>query len=244
MIQYKSTPNSIKDVDTKGRTVTGYFSSFGNVDSDGDIIRQGAFERSVKNRGPQGANRILHLLQHNPRQPLGKPTVLREDEKGLYFETPFPDTTIAEDTLKLYEAGIYSEHSIGFEVLNSHTETNEGEEVNILTELKLWEGSTVTWGANEDTPFEGLKSLKTAEDVADEIEQIQKFLRKGDVTDYTFELLELQLEHLKAARPSEDTEQSNPSQDTSIKELFDEGQQKLALKFNTDWNFGAATKSK
>ena len=243
MIQYKSIPNSIKDVDTKGRTVTGYFSSFGNVDSDGDIIRQGAFEKSVRERGPEGANRVFHLLQHNPRQPLGKPVALQEDDKGLYFETPFPDTMLANDTLKLYEAGIYSEHSIGFEVLNSNTDTNDGEEVNILTELKLWEGSTVTWGANENTPFEGVKSLKTPAEIADEIEQIQKFLRKGDVTDYTFELLELQLEHLKAAQPSKDTEMK-PSQDTSVKELFDVGQQKLALKFNTKWDFSAATQSK
>ena len=236
MIQYKSTPNSIKDVDTEGRTVTGYFSSFGEVDSDGDIIREGAFGKSVEERGPNGANRIFHLLQHNPRQPLGKPTILHEDEKGLYFETPFPDTMLANDTLKLYEAGIYSEHSIGFEVLNSHTEANEGEEVNILTELKLWEGSTVTWGANENTPFEGVKSLKTSAEIADEIEQIQKFLRKGDVTDYTFELLELQLEHLKAAQPSKDTE-TKPSQDTSIKELFDAKTTQLALKYNTRWQF-------
>lgn len=228
-MRYKSLQGAVKDVDTEGRTVTGYFSSFDVVDSDGDIIRQGAFQKSVNERGPNGANRIFHLLQHNPRNPLGKPTVLKEDETGLYFETPFPKTTLAEDTLKLYEAGIYSEHSIGFEVLSSQEEMVDGEEYNILKELKLWEGSTVTWGANENTPFQGMKSLKTSEDIKSEIEQIQKFLRKGEVTDYTFELLELQLEHLKHLQPSPDTGEPEPSDDTSLKEVFDAFETKLQL---------------
>ncbi len=36
---YKSFNLEVKDVDTKQGVVTGYFSAFGNVDSDGDIIK-------------------------------------------------------------------------------------------------------------------------------------------------------------------------------------------------------------
>ena len=194
MLQFKTLQGAVKDIDTTGRVVTGYFSSFGNVDSDGDVIIQGAFERTLRERGPQGKNKIMHLWQHDPYRPIGKPAVLKEDDKGLYFETYMPETTLGNDTLKLYEAGIINEHSIGFRVMDSE---NKGD-YNELKEIMLWEGSSVTWGANEETPATGIKAIfKDETSLGDEIDRIQKFLRKGDVTDDTFEMLEYKLEQLK-----------------------------------------------
>lgn len=194
MLQFKTLQGAVKDIDTTGRVVTGYFSSFGNVDSDGDVIIRGAFERTLRERGPQGKNKIMHLWQHDPYRPIGKPAVLKEDDKGLYFETYMPETTLGNDTLKLYEAGIINEHSIGFRVMDSD---NKGD-YNELKEIMLWEGSSVTWGANEETPATGIKAIfKDETSLSDEIDRIQKFLRKGDVTDDTFEMLEYKLEQLK-----------------------------------------------
>lgn len=194
MLQFKTLQGAVKDIDTTGRVVTGYFSSFGNVDSDGDVIIRGAFERTLRERGPQGKNKIMHLWQHDPYRPIGKPAVLKEDDKGLYFETYMPETTLGNDTLKLYEAGIINEHSIGFRVMDSE---NKGD-YNELKEIMLWEGSSVTWGANEETPATGIKAIfKDETSLSDEIDRIQKFLRKGDVTDDTFEMLEYKLEQLK-----------------------------------------------
>lgn len=194
MLQFKTLQGAVKDIDTTGRVVTGYFSSFGNVDSDGDVIIRSAFERTLRERGPQGKNKIMHLWQHDPYRPIGKPAVLKEDDKGLYFETYIPETTLGNDTLKLYEAGIINEHSIGFRVMDSE---NKGD-YNELKEIMLWEGSSVTWGANEETPATGIKAIfKDETSLSDEIDRIQKFLRKGDVTDDTFEMLEYKLEQLK-----------------------------------------------
>lgn len=194
MLQFKTLQGAVKDIDTTGRVVTGYFSSFGNVDSDGDVIIRSAFERTLRERGPQGKNKIMHLWQHDPYRPIGKPAVLKEDDKGLYFETYMPETTLGNDTLKLYEAGIINEHSIGFRVMDSE---NKGD-YNELKEIMLWEGSSVTWGANEETPATGIKAIfKDETSLSDEIDRIQKFLRKGDVTDDTFEMLEYKLEQLK-----------------------------------------------
>ena len=237
MLQFKTLSESVKDVDTKGRTVTGYFSSFGNVDSDGDVILPGAFERTIRERGPEGKNRIFHLFQHDAWRPLGKPSVLKEDNKGLYFETLFPDTTLANDTLKLYEAGIYNEHSIGYKILNSDPATRDGREVQELKELMLWEGSTVTWGANEDTPATGIKSLfKDETTLKDEIEKIQKFLRKGDVTDETFQMLEYKLEQLKLLPLQTEGEEAVPSQEEpDIEKLFAPLETKLKLSDEKLW---------
>lgn len=198
MLQFKTLHKAVKDIDKKGRIVTGYYSSFGNVDSDDDVIMKGAFERTLRERGPEGKNKIMHLWQHDPWRPIGKPSVLREDAKGLYFETYFPETTLGNDTLKLYEAEIINEHSIGFRIIQSDKSTQDGKEIQEIKEIMLWEGSSVTWGANEQTPSTGIKGLfKDDTNLQIEIERIQKFLRKGDVTDDTFEMLEYKLEQLK-----------------------------------------------
>jgi HK97 family phage prohead protease len=192
-IQYKGFTDGliVKDVDAKTGTVTGYFSVFGNIDSDGDMIMPGAFLKTIKENGPEAKNRIVHLWQHNPSQPIGKPSLLKEDTYGLYFESKLADTSLGKDTLKLYEAGIINEHSIGFNTVKKETKSDH----TALLELKLWEGSSVTWGANEMARATGLKSL-TPVQLQEKKQTIYKALRNGSFEDGTFELLIKQLEYL------------------------------------------------
>lgn len=183
---------TLKDVDTKSGIITGYFAAFDNIDSDGDVFVKGAFKKTIKERGPSGANRIMHLLQHDTWRPLGRPKVLREDSKGLYFETEISKTSYGEDAVKLYADGVFNEHSVGFNTINSEYLDEKG--YNEIREVKLWEGSTVTWGANSQTPFTGFKQ----EDLVKRIGMLQKALRNGTYTDNTFELLEIELEQIKS----------------------------------------------
>src|SRR5690554_724446 len=219
MLQFKTLSKAaVKDVDTTGRVVTGYFAAFDNIDSDSDVILPGAFDRTIRERGPGGKNRIMHLWQHDPWRPIGKPAVLQEDDHGLYFETYLPETTLGNDTLKLYEAGIINEHSIGFQIVQANQATRDGQEITEITEVRLWEGSSVTWGANPDTPATGIKSLfKDEATVQSEIDRIQKFLRKADVSDETFYLLEYKLEQLKLL-PSRE-EEPEPSHEAPVEIL-------------------------
>jgi HK97 family phage prohead protease len=76
---YKSFGLEVKDVDAKSGVVSGYFSAFGMVDSDGDIMMPGAFKRSIQDWGVDGKQRIKHLLNHDPSKPLGKLMSLKED---------------------------------------------------------------------------------------------------------------------------------------------------------------------
>ena len=70
----------IMDLNVKQGIVTGYFSKFNNVDADGDIIRPGAFTKTIKENGPESSlPRIKHLLNHDPSLPLGVLTSLKED---------------------------------------------------------------------------------------------------------------------------------------------------------------------
>lgn len=190
LLEIKDFTGEVKDIDTKGRVITGYLSSFGNKDHDGDIIVKGAYTKSITER----KNNIFFLNQHNWQQPLTKFNVLQEDEKGLYFESmPLPDTSYANDVMKLYEAGVLKEHSVGFQTIKS--DYNKEEATRYIKEIKLYEGSVVTLGANSSTPFTGFKS--TIKEVDTQMKLILKAIKDGNFTDDTFSLLELALKQLQ-----------------------------------------------
>jgi len=188
----------IKDVDIASKTVTGYFSTFGVKDSDGDIVMPGAFKKTLRENGVKGKDRIMHLWQHSTWDILGKPKTLKEDKIGLYFETEF-DTRrkLVEDVLVMYSNGTLNEHSIGFNIISSKdvVDKNGKRQHTELNELKLWEGSTVTWGANPDTPFRGFKAKDKPEMILELIERHEKFIEelyKGNYADETFHSIKLE----------------------------------------------------
>jgi HK97 family phage prohead protease len=186
----------ITSVDVDSRTICGYASTFNNVDSDGDLIIKGAFAKTLQENGVNSANpRIFHLYQHDITQVLGRPTVLIEDEKGLYFETTIARTKLGDDVLQLYKEGIINEHSIGFQTIKS---ANRGT-YNEISEVKLYEFSTVTFGANANTPFLGFKSqFSDSESISEQFDKVSKML-KGEITPETTQLLTIYLNQLKTA---------------------------------------------
>jgi HK97 family phage prohead protease len=189
---YKRDRLEFKDIDSKKMTVTGYFSKFGNVDSDGDVIVPGAFTKSIKENGPQGKNRIWHLFNHSTDKPVSKPKELAEDSFGLLSRVKMPNTTLGRDTYELYKDGHITEHSIGFQTIKSAAKQGYNE----IQEIKLFEGSSVLWGANSNTPTVMVKSeIKST--LIDEIAKTIKSLRNGFYTDETFGLLELKLKQLQ-----------------------------------------------
>lgn len=191
-------PLHVKDI--AGRTVTVYASAFGNKDSDGDIVMPGAFAKTLRENGPDSPKpRIKHLWQHSSWELIGKPTAMVEDAKGLLATSVIANTARGNDALALYELNLL-EHSIGYRVVKSSRD--EITQTTQLTELQLWEYSSVTWGANEDTPLVGMKSLtplQQADKLADRWERIGKALRTGNLTDETCETLEIEIKQLQAA---------------------------------------------
>lgn len=196
---------SIKDIDGKKGVVSGYFAKFDNVDADGDIIRKGAFAKTIMENGPQSSQpRIKHLQNHNPAQPLGKLTHLAEDSKGLAYESQIGTHTLGQDFLKMVESGLISEHSIGYRTIKrNQLQDYEGFMKNPkngwfeLTELKLWEGSSLTaWGSNPLTPITGVKGTVDVQTIIDRQKAIEKFCRQTTATDETIELLLLEAKQL------------------------------------------------
>lgn len=189
---------NIMDADPKLGIVTGYFSRFNNVDSDGDIIRPGAFTKTIKEQGPESSlPRIKHLLNHDPSQPLGKLTKLYEDGTGLAYESQVGSHELGEDFIKMIESGLITEHSIGFKIVKrNQIQSYENYLKNPqlgqfeITEVKLFEGSSLTaWGANPLTPITSLKSETEIEKIVKQQELIEKFCRNSNATDETIQML-------------------------------------------------------
>ena len=148
------------EIEVNDRVVSGYLASFGTKDSDSDIILKGAFTKSLNERGVGSttARKIAYLYQHDMTKPIGRFTTLVEDEKGLYFEATLDNIPLANDVLEQYKSGTLNQHSIGFRYIMDKVEFSQDQDAFIVKELDLFEGSVVTMGANENTPFVGLKS--------------------------------------------------------------------------------------
>ncbi len=179
-----------KSMSVTGRTVTGYLAAFKNLDGDHDVLMPGCFLKSIAERGVNhtGGNSIAHLWQHKMDTPLGKYTVLKEDDYGLYFECVYDDIQKANDALVQFKSGTLTNFSIGYSYIWDKMEYMDycekdncivmpggacpvcGDKSSlsycfVIKELELYEGSVVTLACNENALFTGLKS----EQVEDEI---------------------------------------------------------------------------
>ena len=190
LLEEKDNIGSVKDVSLSNRTITGYLAHFGSVDYGNDVIEKGAFTKTLLENG----NNLRFLNNHDFKQPHNKFSVLKEDDKGLYFEVKMVDgVSYSMDVLRLYDAGVIDEQSIGFHTIKKESKSG----VRHLKEVKLGEGSNVTIAMNPNAKFMGFKSM-TMQKCNDQISSIMSFLKTGNVTDEMFIQLELGLKQLQS----------------------------------------------
>lgn len=175
-------PSEILQVDAELGIVDAYVSIMGIVDDDmpPDIVEFGAFRKTLQERGPAGSNRIRVLRQHDWGVVIGKPLALVEHARdmlpaavlerypqatgGLFTRTQFVlSVQSARETYELIKAGAIGEWSIGFDVLQEKMDKVGGKAVRRIQEVRLWEYSPVTWGANPATLTVGVKSTDNEE---------------------------------------------------------------------------------
>jgi len=202
------TLDGIKDMDSEKRQVAVYLSKFDSMDSDSDIIRKGAFSKSLSERGVSSTSnrKIAFLRHHDWQQPIGKWLTLQEDDYGLFGVAQMGNSTIAKDAWEDYKMGIIREHSIGFQYVQDKIKFMEdtsmlGGGFYDITEVKLFEGSAVTFGANE---FTQVVEVKSAEDkrtklieTSKHIENVIKSLTTGEYSDERGYALEMRLKWLQ-----------------------------------------------
>ena len=210
-MQYKDISASTLDVDTTGRKVKIVISEMGSLDLDNDVIAPGAYDKTIAERGPKGKNLIVHLRDHNPSISeglIGKFSELYVEGKRLIGIDDIPETIVGNDTLKMYQAGLINQHSIGFTTIKSEDikGKDDSPSYRLITQVKAYEGSAVLWGANMNTPMLGIMKSEDKADImkkiSDQVKLIAKEIRHGKYTDQNFSLLEIyskQLEDLYEA---------------------------------------------
>ena len=142
--QHKSVPLLIKSADDQGGTFVGLASVFDNVDHHGDIVRRGAFAKSLSSGSP-----IPLLWEHkadDPRNYVGDVVEATETDDGLAIKGRFDlDTEFGKSAYRNTKGRRVSGLSIGYAIRNS-TKTAAGNE---LTDLELIEVPIVARGAND-----------------------------------------------------------------------------------------------
>lgn len=200
--QVKDISTAVEDIDMQSRKVKAVWARTGNIDLDNDIILPTAFTKTIAERGPKGKNVVWSLVDHKSsmKYALGKPEELYMDGDMLVAITPIIETEIGEDILKLYEAGLINQHSIGFSTVKSEFNNDSG--IRTITELMLYEGSAVLWAANPETPtlevFKGnVEDLK--EHLSVRLDKLCSAVKHGKFTDETFGILEIEIKQIQDA---------------------------------------------
>lgn len=224
-ILYKQSPmGELLDADEKAGVVKGYASVFDNKDSDNDIIRKGAYSKTIAENG----QRVKYLYQHDMDKPLGKMTMLEEDDKGLVFEAKIAKTTLGNDVIELIKAGVITENSVG--ILPLQKEMVGG--VRNITEVKLYEVSAVTLAANDQALIMDVKGNYSPEKVLKRYDNIAKLIRKGNISDELGFALEAEVLKLKSLFSKITTQPANSIEVTEPVEVKNEVSEMYKYLFN------------
>jgi HK97 family phage prohead protease len=134
----------------------GILAAYNNVDLGGDMIEPGAFTKTIQEHGSE----VPLLWQHDTEEPIGKLTLIDGPDalrvKGqLLMELP-----MAQKAYVLLKAQIIKGLSIGYDTIKKAVEGN----VRLLKELRLWEGSVVTFPMNTAAMVTAIKALREKKD--------------------------------------------------------------------------------
>ena len=139
-------------------TFEGYGSVFNNTDLGNDVIKDGAFTKTLRRRGAKG---VKLLYQHKTDMPIGVFTEIKEDEHGLYVKGQLAlGTTAGRDAYELMKMGALDGLSIGFKVNPQEVAYDKRTGKRIIKELDLMEVSLVTFPMN---PRATIRSVKGEE---------------------------------------------------------------------------------
>ncbi|GAA5559285.1 hypothetical protein Asch03_03473 [Acinetobacter schindleri] len=162
-VKYLNVPLKIKSVSDTGE-FEGYASVFDVVDSYGDVVVKGAFQKTLEEWKKRGDLPPV-LWQHQMSEPIGPFLEMREDEHGLFVRGKLlvDDDPLAKRALAHMKAGSVKGMSIGYIVVDA--EYHKQDDLYYLKEIDLWEVSIVTFPANTEA----------------KITEVKQSLRKGEI---------------------------------------------------------------
>jgi hypothetical protein len=145
----------IKDLDEKTGRGVGYLSVYGNEDSYGDVVDEGSMVKTCSERTP--SNPLPFLWQHYSDEPIGVYTKLDpRDSYGLRTEFQYAlGVQRAREAFELAQMRACHGQSIGWATLKDGKDSMG---LRHLKEIRLWEGSQVTFPANDLAGITAVKS--------------------------------------------------------------------------------------
>ena len=179
---------------TADRKVKGYAIVWGSKNDYNEIVLKGATLNSLNARGVGSAsgNPILVLNQHRQTEPLCRPTILQEEDYGLYFEGDIIDGVgYADEAVNQVAQGVLRQLSYGFNYIWSQTEYDATNDAYILKEIKLGEISLVTFSSDENAQLRSFNQLQERAVLdkfsADQITDLHNLLATRAVTNTPIE---------------------------------------------------------
>lgn len=144
------------------RAIKGYPIVWGEKNDYDEIVLRGATLNSLNARGVSAAkNPIVVLNQHRTAEILCRPSVLQEDEYGLYFEgTVIEGTRYADEALAQIRQGVLRQLSYGFQYIWDKVDYDEAADAYILREIKLYEISPVTFSSGESAQLRSYQEFQ------------------------------------------------------------------------------------
>lgn len=219
---------SVKYDDAGNGSIEGYASTWiQEPDSYGDVVKAGAFSRTLEERWNGGKGiPLLWAHQMNELSSYIGTADAEEDEKGLHFVAAFDGTEEAQRVRDLYRDGRLSKFSFAFDIFEDGMVTlADGTKAHELRDLELYEISCVCVPANDDAGVVAVKatepeakagrrnSKKDADAIREAITLLQGVL--GELED-TEENPEDGEDDAKANGAPEEPAQSNPRKDALL----------------------------
>lgn len=146
-------------------TIEGYASTFGNVDSDNDIVLPGAFKDSIAKSLPK------MFYQHDSKRIPGIWEKAAEDSKGLIMVGKTLNTSLGRDVAEEVRSGAIDRMSIGYSPTKASFDKSTS--TRRLEAVKLFEVSLVTFPANDQAIITRVKNAHDNE------RDFESFLREA-----------------------------------------------------------------
>jgi hypothetical protein len=150
----------------EGRTMAGYpivFNRWTTINSWEGQFKERISDTALTKTLNENRNGVKVLFNHgmDPSigdKPLGRPSVMNADGRGLYAEVPLSETSYNDDLLALMRDGAIDGQSFRFSVVQEEwNKPSKGLPERTITELRLFEFGPVTFPAYQATTV-GIRS--------------------------------------------------------------------------------------
>ncbi len=156
----------------EGIEFAGYASVFNVIDKQNDVIEKGAFKETIKDFGNEY---IALLFKHDISQKVGKITMLKEDNYGLYVEGIIDiNLPKSEELIKDIEDKKMLHFSIGYYPKIINKKGN----IKYVSKLDLIEISFVNSPANKDAQILNVEGIYTSDKILNFINFAKEYLKQ------------------------------------------------------------------